>query len=128
MCFFAANGVSLLLYALGTAGDRGTDLMLKLDVDPLDIDLIQPVRTISAGLADGFDKLVLPAGHKDIVRALVKTHAKKLEGTEAKTPINIQREFDIVKGKGKGLIILLHGAPGMQTRLREVYLILAKPC
>ncbi|KAL1878292.1 hypothetical protein Daus18300_002210 [Diaporthe australafricana] len=89
------------------------DRTLRSYIDPLDIDLINPVQHISADLADGFDKLVLPPGHKDIVRALVKTHAKKLDGTEAKTPINTQREFDIVKGKGKGLIILLHGAPGV---------------
>lgn len=89
-------------------------------LDPLDIELIQHVQTNNAGVADGFDKLVLPPGHKDIVRALVRTHAYKAEGSEAKAAINMQREFDIVKGKGKGLIILLHGAPGMR-QLHQQY-------
>lgn len=72
------------------------------------------MQTNRSDSADGFDKLVLPPGHKDIVRALVRTHASKLEGPKPKSPVKTQREFDIVKGKGKGLIILLHGAPGMR--------------
>lgn len=81
-------------------------------IAPLDIDLIEPVQTVDAGVNDGFEKLVLPPGHKDIVRALVKTHSRKLVGHGLNPSITLQREFDIVKGKGKGLIILLHGAPG----------------
>lgn len=94
---------------------RNTDIEMS-DVDPLDVDFIQPVQTVNASTADGFEKLVLPPGHKDIVRALVKTHAKKQGVGEAKSSNNMQREFDIVKGKGKGLIILLHGAPGTYLR------------
>jgi hypothetical protein len=62
---------------------------------------------------DGFDKLVLPSGHKKIVRALVKTHAKRAASMTSNSTIPLRRDFDIVKGKGRGLIILLHGAPGM---------------
>ncbi|KAI3392384.1 hypothetical protein diail_5772 [Diaporthe ilicicola] len=94
---------------------------------PLDIDLIQSVKTISAGSIDGFDKTVLPTGHKDIVRALVITHAKILEGVEAKTRPSVQREFDIVKGKGRGLIILLHGAPGKTSAAECVAANTGKP-
>ncbi|KAK3319666.1 hypothetical protein B0T19DRAFT_270249 [Cercophora scortea] len=72
---------------------------------PLHVDLIEPVPTVQAGEGDGFERLVLPPGHRDIVRALVKTHARKA-GTA-------KSQFDLVKGKGKGLIILLHGAPGV---------------
>lgn len=74
---------------------------------------MQPVRTVQPGKKDGFEKLVLPPGHREIVRALVKTHARKV-GTDSKTKATpVQREFDLVKGKGKGLIILLHGSPGV---------------
>lgn len=47
-------------------------------------------------------------GHKDIVQALIQTHARTSRNEQSK-----DREFDVVKGKGKGLIILLHGAPGV---------------
>jgi SpoVK/Ycf46/Vps4 family AAA+-type ATPase len=61
-----------------------------------------------------FEQLVLPQGHKDIVEALVKTHSRgdrpvrDAVGDED----NDQRE-DLVRGKGKGVILLLHGVPGV---------------
>lgn len=59
------------------------------------------------GENDGFEKLILPRGHKEIIRALISTLARKanMDGPRS--------EFDVIKGKGKGLIILLHGAPGV---------------
>lgn len=51
-----------------------------------------------------FGQLVLPYGHKEMVTSLVTQHFRdKASGGNA----------DIVRGKGKGLIILLHGAPGV---------------
>ncbi|KAL8329766.1 hypothetical protein RB597_005172 [Gaeumannomyces tritici] len=51
-----------------------------------------------------FEQLVLPRGHKEMVTSLVTQHFRdKASGGNA----------DIVRGKGKGLIILLHGAPGV---------------
>ncbi|KAL0261301.1 hypothetical protein SLS55_004998 [Diplodia seriata] len=81
---------------------------------PLDIDLVREAPSVKQGDNDGFEKLILPDGHKEIVRALVKTHAR--DGTtKNNNPVAqmSQRQFDVVKGKGKGLIILLHGAPGV---------------
>lgn len=51
---------------------------------------------------DAFDSLVLPPNQKSIVRALVESH--KHHG--AKTI------DDVVQGKGKGLVAVLHGPPG----------------
>jgi hypothetical protein len=70
------------------------------------IDLIQPVKYTS-----GFDALVLPDGHKETVRALVATHARTPVMPE-KSPYT-EHSIDLVRGKGEGLVILLHGAPGM---------------
>jgi len=51
---------------------------------------------------DAFDSLVLPSNHKSIVRAQVESHkfyaAKTID--------------DVVQGKGKGLVAVLHGPPG----------------
>ncbi|KAK5121601.1 hypothetical protein LTR85_004773 [Meristemomyces frigidus] len=49
-----------------------------------------------------FDSLVLPPNQKDIVRALVESH----KFNAAKTI------DDVVQGKGKGLVAVLHGPPG----------------
>ncbi|RYP13527.1 hypothetical protein DL765_006849 [Monosporascus sp. GIB2] len=53
-----------------------------------------------------FGQLVLPLGHKKMVKSLVAQHFRDKESKEG-------QQVDIVSGKGKGLIILLHGAPGV---------------
>ncbi|KAL2012489.1 hypothetical protein VTN00DRAFT_14 [Thermoascus crustaceus] len=64
---------------------------------------------------NGFDDLVLPEGYKELLQALVETHAR---GTSSAwgTPIG-SHEVDLVRGKGRGCIILLHGAPGVGKTL-----------
>lgn len=57
-----------------------------------------------------FDDLVLDAGIKKTVQALVSTHAKKGESSEGVFD-------DIVKGKGQGLVCVLHGPPGVGKTL-----------
>ena len=62
-----------------------------------------------------FEKLVLPKGHAKIVKSLVQTHlGKTKDGSDggAKTP-HMFTHSDVVQGKGAGLIVLLHGAPGV---------------
>lgn len=53
-----------------------------------------------------FDELVLPSAQKDLVKALVATHVQQRLGFD-----------DIVKVKGKGLILVLHGNPGVGKTL-----------
>ena len=60
---------------------------------------------------DGFNQLVLPRGHKELVQALVETHSRESRSNEQ--PAESGPKFDLVKGKGKGLIILCHGVPGV---------------
>jgi SpoVK/Ycf46/Vps4 family AAA+-type ATPase len=43
----------------------------------------------------------------------VRTHAWRTTDDRNPGDIRSQREFDAVKGKGTGLVILLHGAPGV---------------
>lgn len=57
---------------------------------------------------DGWSNLELPEGHKETVLALVENHAG---GSFAHPRADTFATMDLVKGKGKGLIILLHGAP-----------------
>ncbi|TDZ75099.1 hypothetical protein CTRI78_v000001 [Colletotrichum trifolii] len=52
-----------------------------------------------------WDLLQIDSRHKSIIQALMATHFRK------KKPQ--RRQFDLVQDKGKGLIILLHGVPGV---------------
>ena len=73
----------------------------------LDVRLVQDNTTQEFGL----DNLVLPKGHSETLLALVKTHSQSAKfATAQKT---VERQMDLVRGKGKGLIILLHGEPGV---------------
>ncbi|PNP81403.1 hypothetical protein FNYG_05209 [Fusarium nygamai] len=63
---------------------------------------------------NSFDDLVLPDNHKTTVQALVTTHEK------GRSPLlsspekpSIGSVLDLVQGKGSGLVILLHGPPGV---------------
>jgi hypothetical protein len=50
--------------------------------------------------SDAYKQLLLPKTHKELAHALVKNHGSN--------------EFDdLIKGKGKGLVFVLHGAPGV---------------
>ncbi|KAF9877007.1 AAA family ATPase [Colletotrichum karsti] len=67
--------------------------------------------------ANSFDDLVLPGKHGPTVRALVDNHEALRATQSAKSPSPTRRSvgscLDLVQGKGAGLIILLHGPPGV---------------
>ncbi|KAL9083867.1 MAG: hypothetical protein Q9165_008337 [Trypethelium subeluteriae] len=85
----------------------------------LDVDLVKDIDDDEARRESGFDELVLPKGHKDLVLALVKNHSSGSRKGDRMThsevdPLKMERlSMDMVKDKGKGLIILLHGVPGV---------------
>ncbi|KXX73455.1 ATPase family AAA domain-containing protein 3B [Madurella mycetomatis] len=72
----------------------------------LDITQLTPVKQ-----SDEWKNLVLPKGHRQMVQAMVETHTKQLSlvGKEGSEKIGM----DLVRGKAKGCIILLHGVPGV---------------
>ncbi|KAK3394961.1 hypothetical protein B0H63DRAFT_462453 [Podospora didyma] len=55
---------------------------------------------------DAWSKLHLPQGHRQMIQTLVQSH----QGRMNDEPLTAGQ--DLVLGKGRGLIILLHGAPG----------------
>ncbi|KAM0229115.1 hypothetical protein ACHAPO_010271 [Fusarium lateritium] len=57
-----------------------------------------------------FGQLVLPSGHKNMVLSLISQHFRNKAMQRERDK---DEQVDIVRGKGKGLIILLHGAPGV---------------
>ncbi|GAB1312064.1 hypothetical protein MFIFM68171_02274 [Madurella fahalii] len=63
---------------------------------------------------DEWHKLVLPTGHRDMVQAMVETHTKgSQEMKQASIGSSGKFVMDLVQGKGRGCIILLHGVPGV---------------
>lgn len=60
--------------------------------------------------AQCFDQLVLDAGTKRTVQALVSVHSTQHSSTRDKFD-------DIVKGKGQGVVCVLHGPPGVGKTL-----------
>ena len=75
----------------------------------LNIDNVRPLEPHS----DGFKSLVLPSGVARLVESLVKTHDPQNMPSFASSDRDHDHHVDLVRGKGKGLIILLHGAPGV---------------
>lgn len=75
-----------------------------------DISLVEDAKFSN----QGFDNLVIPEDHKKIVQALVQHHTKR-PGTAVADMKKLNQEFsmNIVRGKGRGLIVLLHGVPGV---------------
>ena len=76
----------------------------------MNIDLLQDIEGNDSldGHNSGFDDLVIPSEYKRVVKALVKSHAL---GSQHKS--SDRHQMDLIRGKGKGLIILLHGVPGV---------------
>ncbi|KAH7303069.1 hypothetical protein B0I35DRAFT_447306 [Stachybotrys elegans] len=61
-----------------------------------------------------WDKLVLPPGHREMVQAMVETHTRGSQASRwADENPREKVEMDLVRGKGRGCIILLHGVPGV---------------
>jgi hypothetical protein len=68
-----------------------------------------------------FDDLVLPLAHKKLLRALISNQTRQFRPTSTTPTVDTSSTFgnsddmsmDLVRGKGKGVIILLHGVPGV---------------
>jgi hypothetical protein len=78
---------------------------------------IDDVEPLSIGGKDPFDDLVMDSGQKTLIQALVKNQIRQFDRStdsskEMKQPRHQSGTMDIIEGKGRGLIILLHGVPG----------------
>lgn len=60
---------------------------------------------------NNFDELMFSPIHKQTIVALVETH-ENARTSPTQGPRSVGPALDLVKGKGAGLIILLHGEPG----------------
>ncbi|KAJ9656691.1 hypothetical protein H2198_004810 [Neophaeococcomyces mojaviensis] len=87
---------------------RGFSFTEKLFLDFF-VDLLTPIEWNTSC----FEQLVLPTSQKELVQALVAEHTQRHSGTGS-----TKGAFDdIVKNKGLGLILVLHGPPGVGKTL-----------
>lgn len=61
-----------------------------------------------------FDKLKISIDHKTMIQSLVHEHFQKKDAQEkGRTKQLEMSDQDFIRGKGRGLVLLLHGAPGV---------------
>ncbi|MCJ1391233.1 hypothetical protein MMC18_004095 [Xylographa bjoerkii] len=72
---------------------------------PLSFWLLQPIKPQIESL---HNLQLKDDTFKDTIQALVRTHFIQKNAQQT-----VDFEYDVVRGKGKGLVILLHGAPGV---------------
>ncbi|KAM0559906.1 hypothetical protein ACHAPJ_003856 [Fusarium lateritium] len=77
---------------------------------PIDLNLLKPIRR-EPGV---FENLRIQRDYKDVVRGLVMSHfqRKVLERKYADAATEGPGQ-DLIQGKGRGLVVLLHGVPGV---------------
>lgn len=77
---------------------------------PIDLNLLKPIRR-EVGV---FENLRIQEEYKDVVRGLVMSHFQKkvLERRYADSATEGPGQ-DLIQGKGRGLVVLLHGVPGV---------------
>ena len=67
------------------------------------IDLLDVAKLEWPSMAEtAIDRLVMPSGNKELIKAIARTYTDKSQLFKA----------DLIYGKGEGQIILLHGPPG----------------
>lgn len=77
---------------------------------PIDLNKLKPIRR-EVGV---FENLRIQSDYKDVVRGLVMSHfqRKVLERRYADAATEGPGQ-DLIQGKGRGLVVLLHGVPGV---------------
>ncbi|KAI1763265.1 hypothetical protein GGR53DRAFT_374745 [Hypoxylon sp. FL1150] len=82
----------------------------------LDLDGVTEIDKSDEARKTGFNELVIPPKYRKLLVSLVESHASGSQGKthtiESDTTEEPIRQIDLVRGKGLGLIILLHGPPG----------------
>jgi len=83
----------------------------------MDIDLVKDIDLEREARDSGFNELVIPQRYRDLLVALVDNHisgSKQAQTVDQTTSDDepVTNQIDLVKGKGQGVIILLHGPPG----------------
>ncbi|KAI6767674.1 hypothetical protein HG530_005683 [Fusarium avenaceum] len=79
----------------------------------LNVDLLSEIDKSDKARDDSFEDLVIPESHRSLLTGLVKSLVVEPKvQSEPQSSDKGLTQIDLVRGKGRGLIILLHGPPG----------------
>lgn len=71
-------------------------------------------QNVSLDAANAFGALRIPDKHKILIQSVVFEHFEKKEAQKQGITKGLEiSDQDFIRGKGRGLVILLHGAPGV---------------
>lgn len=73
--------------------------------------LVESVQDLEKNEGDAFEKLVLAQRQKTLIKSLVSRHGEDSTQNEG----GAQQVEDIIEGKGRGVVILLHGKQNLQN-------------
>lgn len=73
---------------------------------------VRNVRKLGNSTASPFDSLKIDANHLRIIQSVVTSHFQKKE-LDGIPEYDSMMEQDLIRGKGRGVVMLLHGAPGV---------------
>jgi hypothetical protein len=81
----------------------------------LNVSLLEEISAQGSKEQCKLDNLVLPSEHKMVLQALITNQVRPPHKSSSSLTTAVPEQFsmDVVPAKGKGLIILLHGAPGV---------------
>jgi SpoVK/Ycf46/Vps4 family AAA+-type ATPase len=79
----------------------------------LDIEKLEEIDKSEEGRRRGWEDLVIREGYSQLLLSLVDNHTSAYDHKKgASSNTGPTSQIDLIKGKGRGLIILLHGPPG----------------
>ncbi|KAH6658383.1 hypothetical protein BKA67DRAFT_213078 [Truncatella angustata] len=78
----------------------------------LDVEKLEEIDKSEDARRRGWEDLVIEDGYSQLLLSLVDNHTSAFEHKKAKNSTTQSSQIDLIKGKGRGLILLLHGPPG----------------
>ena len=92
------------------------------------VDKLEPISPVSEESKDGpfWKELQLDEDAKELLMAYMQHHKAPSSSKTGQTSVNKDaKAFDIIEGKGQGLVVLLHGPPGVGKTLTAETIALA---
>lgn len=79
----------------------------------IDVRDFEKIRVSPGKIREGWKNLVINPKHKRLLKAMVNDHAATMAMDKKAAISRSGTAIDIVRGKGRGRIVLLHGPPGV---------------
>lgn len=80
----------------------------------VDVRKLEKIDKSEESKQSGWNELVIPSHYRKLLLSLVHSHVSDvhMRPWASSSHISANNQIDLVRGKGRGLVILLHGPPG----------------